>query len=559
MGFGAFLNNLRKPGIESGRRDGPRLPERRLPIISKPIPIVRNVANHGQVQANEVNPPRLKRTPGIRRPDQHVQAQRTARNIGPVQRKFANLGAEEDLGLQPGPRRLELLRSPAETGQIDSDYTTNLQVGPLCMPKGPVRDRTQHLRPTPGAEQSSKSRVSADATCGKVELLTIPPNGHEYQSPGLFGSVGPRRPGRAQKPIVSRPVLSRQSSGATLCGILSPNGEYKVERSIFEQDFEFVRIVGEGGFGRIELHKHKRTGQSLVLKRTRYLVEHINGVPAEVYFLQNILGNAHANLPHLYHYNSSLAEIHYWMDYCNGSDLLTLMDYFAFKARLVPEGFIWHVLIQVSSALAYMHTGIQRSHPDRPPPPHWQAVVHRDIKPDNIFLKIVPGQKYPDVVLGDFGLATTSLRTGGRKHYIGTCMWQPPQIPYHTITSDIWSAGAIAYGLAMGAPPLKEQPRWDGRSEMEWEMDGSTRQVKDVRVKGYSVHLREMLGEWLHFNEGERPAGLRGCLKAEAGRLLWMADGSVEKDLGSWGPWALSGGAEAELRMVRGAKFFDDE
>jgi serine/threonine protein kinase len=53
----------------------------------------------------------------------------------------------------------------------------------------------------------------------------------------------------------------------------------------------------------------------------------------------------------------------------------------------LTEGLVWHVMLSVLRALAYLHTG-QKVHPTkRDPPPGWMPIVHNGIRPENIIFE----------------------------------------------------------------------------------------------------------------------------------------------------------------------------
>ncbi|KAL8846810.1 MAG: hypothetical protein Q9221_008118 [Calogaya cf. arnoldii] len=566
--------------------------------ISAPLPL-KGPQNDPYAGINFPKQGGLKRVAHVRRPNEPPQGA----HIVPRPRRinFANLDCESDLGLQGGPHRIDELYPEHEVRQADSGYGTDQ---PLGTGYTSFFVELQDLDFTSIGQTPASKKAKEKPFEEHIELPTISQDGYEYQTSDLFGSttrrptLPPRNPLRKASLIpsdssqYSTPTpqyttqpsqYSTQSSAATLIGSIQPNGKYTIPESAFSQNYHHIRSIGEGGFGKIDLHRHNRTAKLLILKTTRSIVEYINNVPAEVYIIRDILGNRHSNLPKLYHFNHSLAQLEYWMEYCDGGDLVTLGGYFGTMGRAVPEGFLWHILVSLSSALAFLHTAVDREDLDRKPPAKWQAIIHRDIKPDNIFLKLPnsrsnPTSKkptYPTPILGDFGLATTTLTAlnDSATHFVGTPAYQPPQTPIHSIYSDIWAVGAIVHYLATGSAPIAEQPYFDSRSLGAFECDPGVRLVRDITAAGvggwggraeggrseedgYSPVLKEYLDMWLFWEEKRRPVGLRGCLRAEAGRLVWLADGGVEEGVEEWEGWIRRGGAGKAVRTANGARGF---
>ncbi|KAH7106939.1 kinase-like domain-containing protein [Auriculariales sp. MPI-PUGE-AT-0066] len=93
-------------------------------------------------------------------------------------------------------------------------------------------------------------------------------------------------------------------------------------------------------------------------------------------------------------------------------------------------------------------------------------VFHRDIKPENIMLRL--GQPELDVVLVDFGLATTSRTSSD--FGIGTTQYMTPEAfdsayndepSYSCSHSDLWALGVVLYELLTGDTPWRTPSRDD--------------------------------------------------------------------------------------------------
>src|SRR6185369_4379146 len=98
---------------------------------------------------------------------------------------------------------------------------------------------------------------------------------------------------------------------------------------------------------------------------------------------------------------------------------------------------------------------------------HARGIVHRDIKPDNIFLHHEGDEEVVKVV--DFGIATffgDSEQTAAERltrtgEYLGTPTYVAPERMSgegnNDGRSDVFGVGAVLYEMLAGAPPWTKQ------------------------------------------------------------------------------------------------------
>jgi serine/threonine protein kinase len=214
--------------------------------------------------------------------------------------------------------------------------------------------------------------------------------------------------------------------------------------------------------------------------------------------------------------------------------------------NVLPEAFVWHVFFSLVRALVYLRTG--STHPDEVRSARgWTPLIHRDIKPDNIFLRAPTttttttfsssssssffasstSRDYPHIVLGDFGLAmptpssswdvrniaAAQLAAGAAAatqrlpHIVGTPQWQPPELPVHDTRGrgDVWAVGAVVHALCHGGVgPVRFAARPPGVSADEWECDPAARRPQRVS-RAYSPQLNAALAAALTLNVDRRP------------------------------------------------------
>lgn len=203
--------------------------------------------------------------------------------------------------------------------------------------------------------------------------------------------------------------------------------------------FRLVRKLGKGGMGTVYLGEQRLIGSKVAVK---VLHPDLATDPQAVARFQsearavNLIG--HENIVSIFDMGTA-GETHYFvMEYLEGEPLTSLL-----QGPLEPEVAI-PILTQVCDALAAAHE---------------RSVVHRDLKPDNIFL-IQRGKSDRFVKVLDFGVAkllTADLQQTMAGMCVGTPTYMAPeQWQGQTIDgrADIYALGVLTYRLATGQLPF---------------------------------------------------------------------------------------------------------
>jgi NIMA (never in mitosis gene a)-related kinase 2 len=130
------------------------------------------------------------------------------------------------------------------------------------------------------------------------------------------------------------------------------------------------------------------------------------------------------------------------MEYCEGGDIATMIKNSRKEKNQLPEDMIWAILSQVAQALQNCHTRKEGK------------ILHRDLKPGNIFLD----SNY-NVKLGDFGLSRVMGDQSVFAYtHVGTPYYMSPeqiQDQKYNEKSDIWALGCIIYEVAALRAPFE--------------------------------------------------------------------------------------------------------
>ncbi|KKY21069.1 putative nek protein kinase [Diplodia seriata] len=135
------------------------------------------------------------------------------------------------------------------------------------------------------------------------------------------------------------------------------------------------------------------------------------------------------------------------VEYHRGGDLLSHRR----AGRPITAEAVKSIFKDLAGALAYCHFGIRTPND---PLPAWDAIIHKDMKLENVFLRpdaAAPGGLVS--ILGDFGWATNEraertllYRPRGAARSPGDPNWLAPEAPRITEKSDRRRAFAVGRG-----------------------------------------------------------------------------------------------------------------
>ncbi|MCP4656844.1 MAG: protein kinase [bacterium] len=308
---------------------------------------------------------------------------------------------------------------------------------------------------------------------GEIDLTT-----HFRMKEKMLSELTPRD----RQALATPPELGVGPSGAHTSVPSLAELDLAPGRVLFDQ-WRLVRELGRGGFGVVfeaeELRLRETQAVKVLDPALTSRPELLSRLRREVWVMRSLDPR---HIVRVYDYREDLDEhlVLISMEYVAGATVLELCDLARRKEQPVAVAVVVAILAETLEALAEAHD---------------QGVIHRGVTPGNILLAgagpeelLADPTREPGGKLVDFGIAglVEPTELSQKTQALGTAPYVAPEAlepggQVITPSADVYGAGAVAYELLTGKPPLGRFPLpSETRPDVPAELDRLLPELLDV-------------------------------------------------------------------------------
>lgn len=207
-------------------------------------------------------------------------------------------------------------------------------------------------------------------------------------------------------------------------------------------DFERLKVLGKGSYGKVFLVRHKQKGQDKIYAMKMLRKEHVvnrnqvEHTATERRVLEHV---SHPFIVPLHYAFQTPKKLYLVLGFCPGGELFFHLS----RAGRFSEGRTRFYACELVLALEYLHS---------------LEIIFRDLKPENVLLD-ADGH----ALLTDFGLSKAGINDNfSARTMCGTPEYLAPELldsMGHGRAVDWYSLGALTYEMLTGLPPFYTQDR----------------------------------------------------------------------------------------------------
>ncbi|XP_054717223.1 RAC serine/threonine-protein kinase-like [Uloborus diversus] len=206
-------------------------------------------------------------------------------------------------------------------------------------------------------------------------------------------------------------------------------------RKITLDNFEFLKVLGKGTFGKVILCREKGSGSLFAIKVLKKEVIIAKDEVAHTLTENRVLRNTkHPFLISLKYSFQTADRLCFVMEYVNGGELFFHLS----RERIFSEERTKFYGGEILLALDYLHT---------------EGIIYRDLKLENLLL-----DKDGHIKIADFGLCKEDINYGATtKTFCGTPEYLAPEVLEDTDYGravDWWGLGVVMYEMMCGRLPF---------------------------------------------------------------------------------------------------------